>query len=100
MEGQNLIPACEQLAAIVTRTERFLKYLRDSSLIEGSQKMPVPEVTLPYRKANAIYEWWEWELAMNPLAAPFAAAPGWNSGGRMAILDFDSFCSSRPVRAS
>jgi hypothetical protein len=82
MQGQVLIPKREQLAAIVKRTERFLDYLRDSSLIDGAQKKPIPEATIPYRKGNAAYEWWEWERAMNPPVAPFAGPPiGTAAGG-------------------
>jgi hypothetical protein len=82
MQGQFLIPSHERLAAIVKRTERFLDYLHDSSLIDGAQKMPVPEASIPYRKGNAAYEWWEWERAMNPSAAPFAGPPiGTAAGG-------------------
>ncbi len=82
MSGQRLIPAREQLAAIVEMTARFLDYLQDAVLIEGVKTPPVPQSTIAYKKGQAVYEWAAWEQAINPTSVSFEGPPiGMAAGG-------------------
>src|SRR5947209_8377664 len=82
MSIPDLTPTQAQLAAILEQTESFLNFLRDAGLIEGEKVPPVPQSTIPYRKAQAVYKWSEWEKNLNPSNAPFGSPPtGLAAGG-------------------